>query len=159
MENYLIIRMIGEIGKNAKSTHIARFDSRSDAYSYTKAHNFERDGIWERCFIAEPFCDYETTYEHAWKLEELLLKMDDRALQKMMRELDSVTIAEVIKGLPSIADCFLRNMSKRAAEIVKEDADYMGPIKQEECERKQKEIVEIILRLVRCGDIDLPGVK
>jgi flagellar motor switch protein FliG len=98
------------------------------------------------------------------KIKELLfifdnlLEVDDRGIQALLREVGSDKLAIALRGAePEIQDKILKNMSKRAAEILKEDMDARGPVKLAEVEAAQKEIVVIAQRLADDGSLSLRG--
>src|SRR5271170_2602737 len=73
-----------------------------------------------------------------------LLDVDDRGIQAMLREVGSDTLAVALRGAePEVQEKILRNMSKRAAEILKDDMEARGPVKLTDVEAAQKEIVVI----------------
>lgn len=85
--------------------------------------------------------------------EDIVL-LDDRAIQKVLREVDSNDLAKALKSVDSDAqDKVYRNMSKRAAALLKEDMDYMGPVRLKDVEEAQQKIVNIIRKLEDQGDI------
>jgi flagellar motor switch protein FliG len=88
-----------------------------------------------------------------------LLDVDDRGIQALLREVGSETLAVALRGAePEVQDKILRNMSKRAAEILKDDMEARGPVKLVDVEAAQKEIVVIAQRLAEEGTISL-GAK
>ena len=77
-----------------------------------------------------------------------------RAIQKVLREVDSSDLAKALKSVDSDAqDKVYRNMSKRAAALLKEDMDFMGPVRLKDVEEAQQKIVNIIRKLEEQGDI------
>ena len=87
-----------------------------------------------------------------------LLDVDDRGIQALLREVGSDTLAVALRGAePEVQEKILRNMSKRAAEILKDDMEARGPVKLAEVEAAQKEIVVIAQRLAEEGTINLGG--
>jgi len=85
-----------------------------------------------------------------------LLDVDDRGVQALLREVGSDTLAVALRGAePEVQDKILRNMSKRAAEILKDDMEARGPVKLTDVEAAQKEIVVIAQRLAEEGTITL----
>jgi flagellar motor switch protein FliG len=88
-----------------------------------------------------------------------LLDVDDRGIQALLREVGSETLAVALRGAePDVQDKILKNMSKRAAEILKDDMEARGPVKLADVEAAQKEIVVIAQRLAEEGTITL-GAK
>jgi flagellar motor switch protein FliG len=87
-----------------------------------------------------------------------LLNVDDRGIQTLMRDVGSDTLAIALRGAePEVADKILKNMSKRAAEILKDDMEARGPVKLADVEAAQKEIIQIAQRLAEEGTISLGG--
>ena len=87
-----------------------------------------------------------------------LLDIDDRGIQAVLREVGSDVLAIALRGAePEVQDKILRNMSKRAAEILKDDMEARGPVKLAEVEAAQKEIIVIVQRLAEEGTISLGG--
>ena len=87
-----------------------------------------------------------------------LLDVDDRGIQALLREVGSDTLAVALRGAePDVQEKILKNMSKRAAEILKDDMEARGPVKLIEVEAAQKEIVVIAQRLAEEGSISLGG--
>jgi len=87
-----------------------------------------------------------------------LLDIDDRGVQALLREVGSDTLAIALRGAePEVQEKILRNMSKRAAEILKDDMEARGPVKLADVEASQKEIVVIAQRLAEEGTIALGG--
>jgi flagellar motor switch protein FliG len=87
-----------------------------------------------------------------------LLDVDDRGIQALLREVGSDTLAVALRGAePEVQEKILKNMSKRAAEILKDDMEARGPVKLAEVEAAQKEIIVIAQRLAEEGTISLGG--
>jgi len=87
-----------------------------------------------------------------------LLDVDDRGVQALLREVSSDTLAVALRGAePEVQEKILKNMSKRAAEILKDDMEARGPVKLADVEAAQKEIIVIAQRLAEEGTITLGG--
>ncbi len=87
-----------------------------------------------------------------------LLDVDDRGIQALLREVGSDTLAVALRGAePSVQEKIYKNMSKRAAEILKDDMEARGPVKLTDVEAAQKEIIVITQRLAEEGTISLGG--
>jgi flagellar motor switch protein FliG len=87
-----------------------------------------------------------------------LLDVDDRGIQALLREVGSDTLAVALRGAePEVQEKILKNMSKRAAEILKDDMEARGPVKLADVEAAQKEIIVIAQRLAEEGTISLGG--
>jgi len=85
---------------------------------------------------------------------EDIVMLDDRSIQKVMREVDSQELAKALKSVDTeVQDKIFRNMSKRAAGMLKEDMEYMGPVRLKDVEESQQKIVSIIRHLEDTGEI------
>ena len=86
----------------------------------------------------------------------ILLDMDDRSVQKIIREVDSQELAKALKGTKEeVQNRIFRNMSVRAAQMLKEDMEYMGPVPVHDVKEAQDKIVMIIRQLHDCGEIQI----
>ena len=87
---------------------------------------------------------------------EDVITLDDRSIQKVLRHVDTSDLAKALKAVdPEVQDKVYRNMSKRAAQMLKEDMEYMGPIRLKDVEEAQQKIVNIIRKLEEQGEIVL----
>lgn len=85
-----------------------------------------------------------------------LADVDDRGIQSLMREVQSDILITALKGADSsVKDKILKNMSKRAAEMLEDDLENKGPVKLSEVENAQKEILSIARRMADAGEINL----
>lgn len=89
---------------------------------------------------------------------ENLMDLDDRAIQLLLREIQSESLILAMKGATeSLREKIFKNMSQRAAEMLREDLDSRGPVRLSEVESEQKEILKIVRRLADEGQIVLGG--
>jgi flagellar motor switch protein FliG len=87
-----------------------------------------------------------------------LLSVDDRGMQTILREAPQDKLVVALKGASNeIANKIFKNMSKRAAELLRDDLETAGPVRLAEVEEAQKEILEVALRLAEEGTIMLGG--
>ena len=85
--------------------------------------------------------------------EDVVL-LDDRSIQKVLREVDGQETAKALKGVDSeVQEKIYKNMSKRAATTLKEDMEFMGPVRIKDVEEAQQKIVSIIRHLEETGEI------
>ncbi|MBO8127195.1 MAG: flagellar motor switch protein FliG [Firmicutes bacterium] len=85
---------------------------------------------------------------------EDIIVLDDRAIQQVLREVDTKDLALALKtASEEVAERIYKNMSKRAAEMLKEDIQYMGPVRLRDAEDAQQRIVNVIRRLEEAGEI------
>jgi len=87
-----------------------------------------------------------------------LADLDDRGIQTLLREVSSDALILALKGSDDrLKEKFFGNMSKRAAEMLREDLEAKGPVKLSEVEGAQKEILTVARRMAESGDIVLGG--
>jgi flagellar motor switch protein FliG len=85
-----------------------------------------------------------------------LLDLDDRAIQLLLREVQSESLIIALKGAdPALREKIFKNMSNRAAEMLREDLEAKGPVRLSEVEAEQREILKIVRRLADEGQIQL----
>lgn len=89
---------------------------------------------------------------------ENLIDVDDRGIQLLLREIQSESLIIALKGASeAMREKVFRNMSQRAAEMLREDLESKGPVRLSEVEREQKEILKVARRLADEGQIQLGG--
>jgi flagellar motor switch protein FliG len=91
-------------------------------------------------------------------LFENLLELEDRSVQLLLKEVESESLIIALKGAPlELREKFLKNMSQRAAEMLREDIEMRGPVRVSQVETEQKGILQIVRRLADAGEIVLGG--
>ena len=84
--------------------------------------------------------------------------LDDRAIQLLLREVQSESLIVALKGANvELRERIFKNMSSRASEMLREDLEAKGPVRISEVEAEQKEILKIVRRLADEGQIALGG--
>ncbi|MDM7860125.1 flagellar motor switch protein FliG [Alteromonas sp. ASW11-36] len=87
-----------------------------------------------------------------------LVDVDDRGIQAILREVQQESLLKAIKGADEeLKEKITKNMSKRAAEMLLDDLDALGPVRISEVETAQKEILSVARRLADAGEIMLGG--
>ena len=85
---------------------------------------------------------------------EDIVMLDDQAIQKVLHEIDLLDLARALKAVgDDVQEKVFKNMSKRAATLLKEDMEYIGAIRLHDVEQAQQKVVGIIRRLEDAGDI------
>ena len=85
---------------------------------------------------------------------EDIIRLDDRSLQRVLREVDMKELGLALKGATEdLRTKFFKNMSKRAAEMLQEDMDYMGPVRVKDVEESQQKVVNVVRGLEEQGEI------
>ena len=91
-------------------------------------------------------------------LFENLLDVDDRGIQLLLKEINTNSLMVALKGSDEkLKEKFLRNMSTRAATLLREDMEASGPIRVSQVESEQKAILQVVRRLADSGEIVLTG--
>ncbi|MFT5543160.1 MAG: flagellar motor switch protein FliG [Glaciecola sp.] len=106
----------------------------------------------------------ETDEEMSQQIQDLmfvfdnLIDVDDRGIQAILRETQQESLMKAIKGADEeLRNKITGNMSKRAAEMLLDDLEAMGPVRLSEVETAQKEILSIARRLADAGEVNLGG--
>jgi len=89
---------------------------------------------------------------------EDVIDVDDRGVQLLLREIQSESLIIALKGAtPELREKIFKNMSQRAAEMLRDDLEAKGPVRLSEVEAEQKEILKVVRRLADEGQIILGG--
>lgn len=87
-----------------------------------------------------------------------IIEIDDKGIQVMLREVQSETLIIALKGTTAeMREKIFKNMSSRAAEMMREDLESKGPVKLSEVEAQQKQMLQIVRRLADEGQIMIGG--
>ena len=79
------------------------------------------------------------------KFEDVIPLLDNRSIQNVLREVDLKDLALALKGTKdTIQEAVFKNMSHRAATMLKENMEYMGPVRKTDCEDTKEKILNII---------------
>lgn len=85
---------------------------------------------------------------------EDIVQLDDRSIQQVLREVDTKELSLALKGVTEdVQNKILGNLSKRAAEMLKEDMEFMGPVRLKDVEAGQQRVVKVIRSLEDAGEI------
>ncbi|MBE5894937.1 MAG: flagellar motor switch protein FliG [Lachnospiraceae bacterium] len=85
--------------------------------------------------------------------EDILL-LEDRSIQRVLRDVDNNELALSLKGSnEEVQNVVFKNLSKRLAQMIKEDMEFMGPVRMKDVEEAQQKIVNIIRKLEDSGEI------
>jgi len=103
------------------------------------------------------------TYESPELAEEIrkrmfvfedILKLDDRSVQLVLREINTQDLAVALKGASEdLKEKIFNNMSKRAQQLLKDEIEFMGPVRVKDVEEAQQKIINVIRRLEEAGEI------
>ncbi len=91
-------------------------------------------------------------------LFENLVEVDDRSLQRLMQDIEHESLIVALKGADeALRERFFRNMSRRQADLMREDLNTRGPVRMSKVEAEQKAILMIVRRLAESGEMMIGG--
>ena len=89
--------------------------------------------------------------------EDILL-VNDKGIQSVLKEIENETLSLALKtASQELKDKIFKNMSERAAQLIQEDMQYMGPVRVSDVEQAQQKIVDVVRRLEDAGEIVISG--
>jgi flagellar motor switch protein FliG len=89
-------------------------------------------------------------------LFEDIIKLSDQAIQRIVKEVDSKTLTLALKATSGeLKDKIFKNMSERAADMLKDELSYLGPVRVRDVEMAQKQILDIIHNLEESGEVQI----
>ena len=89
---------------------------------------------------------------------EDILKVNDKGIQAVLKEVDNEELCLALKtASDDLKEKIFTNMSARASELIKEDMQYMGPVRLSDVEAAQQRIVDVVRRLEEAGEIIISG--
>ncbi len=113
------------------------------AFAEKAVHNFQNETPIFQKKIEDCLFSFED-FQH----------LDDRAIQKVLRETDMQELAKALKGTSTEVQAkIFRNMPQRSANMLKEDMEWMGPVRAQDVDAAQANLVKIVFRLSNIGDI------
>ena len=129
-----MVKMLGKVDRGTEKTIIEQLEKDNPALA---------EEIKRKLFVFED-----------------IAKLDDRAVQLVLKEVKPGDLALALKGVGGdIKDKIIRNMSQRASAILQEDMGDMGPVRRRDVEKAQAEIVDVIRRVEETGQIIIPRGK
>lgn len=99
----------------------------------------------------------EVIRKHLFTFEDIF-KLDDRAIQSIMREVSNDTLTLAMKTSPDdVKDKIFRNISTRAADMIREDLEVLGPVRLSDVEKAQSEIIKVVRKMEEDGKVVIAG--
>ncbi|TLN08748.1 flagellar motor switch protein FliG [bacterium] len=99
----------------------------------------------------------EIIRKHLFTFEDFI-HLDDRGIQAIMREVSNDTLTLAMKtATDELKDKIFRNISSRAADMIREDLEVMGPVRLSDVERAQSEIIKVVRRMEEEGQLVIAG--
>ncbi|GHU70103.1 hypothetical protein FACS189450_04000 [Spirochaetia bacterium] len=164
-EKTIVLTTFGQ-GETVERISVSLFDVESNggssgARNYCKAINkLElKDDAWVFARITGEHEQYaiKKLVPRRIPFTELILMVHDSIIQRCLREVESEELAIALKGVDSeVQKKIFRNLSKRAAAMMKEDMEFMGPVRVSDAVEQQEKMVSIIENLAATGEIVIP---
>jgi flagellar motor switch protein FliG len=151
----IVEEVIGKQVKGEFSQNQRRFGGRKQVAEILNEMDRE---IWQEILDEMREIDDEIANEvkNLMFVFEDLIGLDDRHIQEVLKEIDGRTLSLALKGATKeIQEKIFRNMSKRAALGIREEMEYMGPVRVSDVEEAQGRIVEVVRSLEEAGTITL----
>jgi flagellar motor switch protein FliG len=137
---------------------VSLFDSGSNSRTYCEMINALKTGKnpWVYAKVVPENTPFNPNMflPNRYAFSDLMLKMDNRTIQRVFSKIESQELAMALKGATdAVLKKVFKNMSKRGAAMFKEAMEYMGPVRLNDVEEKQEKIVDIIRHLEDTGEI------
>lgn len=145
-----VMSAVGTVLKNADfyGEKAAREIIQNDDFYFLSAIESENKNLFE----ANPLLSMNVEYYLVNM--NVLVDIDDRSIQKWLREVETQDLAKALKGTgAAVQDKIFRNMSQRAAAMLREDMEFMGPVRKSDVIETQKKLIGILKRLNEEGEI------
>jgi flagellar motor switch protein FliG len=85
---------------------------------------------------------------------EDIVTLDNKSIQRVLRDVDNNDLAVALKNCnEDVQNCIFNNLSKRLASMIREDMEFMGPVRLKDVEEAQQKIVNIIRKLEDSAEI------
>ena len=145
-----VMSAVGTVLKNADfyGEKAAREIIQNDDFYFLSAIESENKNLFE----VNPLLSMNVEYYLVNM--NVLVDIDDRSLQKWLREVEAQDLAKALKGTDAeVQNKIFRNMSQRAAAMLREDMEFMGPVRKSDVIETQKKLIGILKRLNEEGEI------
>jgi flagellar motor switch protein FliG len=108
--------------------------------------------------INEQAPELATSIKNLMFVFEDITNLDDRSIQRVLKEVDNKELALALKHVsPDVKKRVTSNLSQRAAQMIQEEIDYMGPVRLKDVETAQQHIVDVIRALEEAGQVVIVG--
>ncbi len=139
---------------NLKSSNVGGIKKAADILNFTDSSI--ESGILDNITDVDP--ELSQSIQDLMFVFDNLLDVDDRGIQALLREVQSDTLITALKGADDqLKEKFFKNMSRRAAEMMRDDLEAKGPVRLSDVEAAQKEVLAVARRMADAGEISLGG--
>ncbi|MBR0100855.1 MAG: hypothetical protein IJP90_14255 [Treponema sp.] len=129
-------------------------------WTWSKANTvptLDKDSV--RLEISLVFVSFHPSSYREFSFDDII-RLNDRAIQKLLTKIYTTDLLNALKSAnTNVQNKFLFNMSKRAAQMVREDMEYMGEVKSQDSYNSQQKILEAIQDLGKSGEIEIPRLN
>ena len=116
--------------------------------------DLDKDSV--RLEISFVFVSFQPSSYREFSFDDII-RLNDRAIQKLLTKIYTTDLLNALKPVnTNVQNKFLFNMSKRAAQMVREDMEYMGEVKSQDSYNSQQKILKAIHDLEKSGEIEIP---
>ena len=113
-----------------------------------------KENSWVFARVVPESTPLELSYFLPERFSRLILALNDRSLQKVYREINNQEFVKALKGCSeAVMEKVIKNMTSRASQMLKEDMEYMGPVRIKDVEESREKIIALIRRLEDTGEI------
>jgi flagellar motor switch protein FliG len=156
-----VIRVIEEVLKSSLSSDVSEIArQRGGTKKVAEALNETAPDVWREILdgIEEYSKEVALEVKNQMFIFEDIAELDDKSVQELLKNIDSRELAVALKAASdAIKHKIFGNMSKRAVEGIKEDIEYMGPVRLSDVEAAQQRIVDVLRKLEEDGAVILGG--
>ena len=139
---------------NLKSSTVGGVKKAADILNFTDTSI--ESGILDNITDVDP--ELSQSIQDLMFVFDNLMEVDDRGFQALLREVQSDSLITALKGADDeLKEKFFKNMSKRAAEMMRDDLESKGPVRLSDVESAQKEVLAVARRMADSGEISLGG--
>lgn len=108
--------------------------------------------------INEQAPELATSIKNLMFVFEDIVNLDDRSIQRVLKEVDNKELALAMKHVsPEVKQRVISNLSQRAAQMIEEEIEYMGPVRLRDVEDAQQRVVDVIRNLEEAGQVVIVG--
>ena len=137
---------------NLKSSSVGGVKKAADILNFTDSSI--ESGILDNITDVDP--ELSQPIQDLMFVFDNLLEVDDRGIQALLREVQSDSLITALKGADDqLKEKFFKNMSRRAAEMMRDDLEAKGPVRLSDVEAAQKEVLAVARRMADAGEISL----
>ena len=154
--------VIDQLSVSSFEGHSGYYNSNSNAETYCdNINSLELKGnSWVFAKIISEHKPYGLRSFLPVKFIEMILNLDDRSLQKVLREFSTNDLAKAfIRASAKVKEKVFKNMSKRSVQSLKEDMDFMKNIGEKYVKESQLQILDVIHQLINNGEIVFPKIE